>query len=226
MEFTMGFFDIDNILFTALGYPMSSLEFFGTIAGGIAVWLSAKANIWSWPIGMISVALLFFLFYQVQLYPDMFLQIFFFITNAIGWWRWSHPKKEEEDNNKELRVSYMKGKQLFIVCLGGVVGTALLGMLASNLNEWAPSVFSKPSAFPYLDSFVTVMSVFVTFLMIQKKVECWILWIIIDVIATGIYFTKGIKFLGLEYLIFCFIAAYGLWNWMREYNSTKSSSPL
>jgi nicotinamide mononucleotide transporter len=222
----MGFFDIDNILFTALGYPMSSLEFFGTIAGGIAVWLSAKANIWSWPIGMISVALLFFLFYQVQLYPDMFLQIFFFITNAIGWWRWSHPKKEEEDNNKELRVSYMKGKQLFIVCLGGVVGTALLGMLASNLNEWAPSLFSKPSAFPYLDSFVTVMSVFVTFLMIQKKVECWILWIIIDVIATGIYFTKGIKFLGLEYLIFCFIAAYGLWNWMREYNSTKSSSPL
>jgi len=222
----MGFFDIDNILFTALGYPMSSLEFFGTIAGGIAVWLSAKANIWSWPIGMISVALLFFLFYQVQLYPDMFLQIFFFITNAIGWWRWSHPKKEEEDNNKELRVSYMKGKQLFIVCLGGAVGTALLGMLASNLNEWAPSLFSKPSAFPYLDSFVTVMSVFVTFLMIQKKVECWILWIIIDVIATGIYFTKGIKFLGLEYLIFCFIAAYGLWNWMREYNSTKSSRPL
>ncbi len=222
----MGFFDIDNILFTALGYPMSSLEFFGTIAGGIAVWLSAKANIWSWPIGMISVALLFFLFYQVQLYPDMFLQIFFFITNAIGWWRWSHPKKEEEDNNKELRVSYMQGKQLLIVCLGGVVGTALLGMLASNLNEWAPSVFSKPSAFPYLDSFVTVMSVFVTFLMIQKKVECWILWIIIDVIATGIYFTKGIKFLGLEYLIFCFIAAYGLWNWMREYNSTKTSSSL
>lgn len=205
---------------------MSSLEFFGTIAGGIAVWLSAKANIWSWPIGMISVALLFFLFYQVQLYPDMFLQIFFFITNAIGWWRWSHPKKEEEDNNKELRVSYMQGKQLLIVCLGGVVGTALLGMLASNLNEWAPSVFSKPSAFPYLDSFVTVMSVFVTFLMIQKKVECWILWIIIDVIATGIYFTKGIKFLGLEYLIFCFIAAYGLWNWMREYNSTKTSSSL
>ena len=62
------------------------------------------------------------------------------------------------------------------------------------------------------------MSVFVTFLMIQKKVECWILWIIIDVVATGVYFAKGINFLGLEYLVFCFLAAFGLWNWIREYN--------
>ena len=222
----MNFFDIDKILFTVLGYPMSYLEFFGVVTGGFAVWLSAKANIWSWPIGMISVALLFFLFYQVQLYPDMFLQIFFFITNAIGWWRWSHPKKGEEDRNKELKVSYMPGKQLLLVSLGGIVGTFLLGMLASNLSEWAPSLFSKPSAFPYLDSFVTVMSVFVTFLMIQKRVECWILWIIIDVVATGVYFAKGINFLGLEYLIFCFIAAFGLWNWMREYNLNKTSAPL
>lgn len=203
---------------------MSYLEFFGVVTGGVAVWLSAKANIWSWPIGMISVALLFFLFFQVQLYPDMFLQVFFFITNAIGWWRWSHPKKGEEDRNKELKVSYMPIKQLLLVSLGGIAGTFLLGMLASNLNDWAPSLFSKPSAFPYLDSFVTVMSVFVTFLMIQKKVECWILWIIIDIVATGVYFAKGINFLGLEYLVFCFIAAFGLWNWMREYNLNKTST--
>ena len=200
---------------------MSYLEFFGVVTGGLAVWLSAKANIWSWPIGMTSVALLFFLFFQVQLYPDMFLQVFFFITNAIGWWRWSHPKIGEEDRNKELKISYMPIKQLLLVSLGGIAGTFLLGMLASNLNQLAPSVFSKPSAFPYLDSFVTVMSVFVTFLMIQKKVECWILWIIIDVVATGVYFAKGINFLGLEYLVFCFIAAFGLWNWMREYNLNK-----
>ena len=217
----MNYFNIDKILFTVLGYPMSYLEFFGVVTGALAVWLSAKANIWSWPIGMISVALLFFLFFQVQLYPDMFLQVFFFITNAIGWWRWSHPKKGEEDSNNELKVSYMPIRQLLLLSLGGLAGTFLLGMVASNLNEWAPSLFSKPSAFPYLDSFVTVMSVFVTFLMIQKKVESWILWIIIDVVATGVYFAKGINFLGLEYLVFCFIAAFGLWNWMREYNLNK-----
>ena len=64
---------------------MSYLEFFGTVAGGIAVWLSARGNIWSWPIGIINVSLYFFLFFQVQLYPDMFLQSLFFVTNLMGW---------------------------------------------------------------------------------------------------------------------------------------------
>jgi nicotinamide mononucleotide transporter len=57
----MSLFDIDHIFFTIWGYGMSYLEFFGTIAGAIAVWLSAKANVWSWPIGLIKCdALLLF----------------------------------------------------------------------------------------------------------------------------------------------------------------------
>lgn len=198
---------------------MSYLEFFGTLAGAIAVWLSARANVWSWPIGIINVTLYFFLFFQVQLYPDMFLQAFFFVTNLMGWWRWKHPNTGEEDKKSELRVSFMPVKQMILLSGVGIAGTFLFGNFASRLHEMLPAIFSKPSAFPYLDSFVTVMSIVATFLMIQKKVECWILWIVIDVIATYMYFMKGIKFVGIEYLAFCFIAAFGLWNWIREHRS-------
>ncbi len=215
----MDFFSIESIFFEIWGYPMSYLEFFGTVAGGIAVWLSARAIIWSWPIGLINVTLFFFLFFQVQLYPDMFLQAFFFVTNLMGWWRWAHPKPEEEDKKKELRISFMPAKQLIIFSSIGVLGTIVMGGFSSNLHEWFPIVFNQPSAFPYLDSFVTVMSIVATYLMIQKKVECWIIWIVVDVVATGLYFAKGIKFVGIEYLAFCFIAAFGLWKWMKEYKS-------
>lgn len=214
--YSMSFFDINNVFFHIMGYPMSYLEFFGTIAGAIAVWLSAKANVWSWPIGLINVSLFFFLFYQVQLYPDMFLQLFFFVTNLLGWWRWKHPKKDEEDRKHELRVSYMPIKQMLVLSGVGLTGTILFGLFASRLHEIFPYIFSKPSAFPYLDSFVTVMSVVATFLMIQKKVECWILWIMIDALATYLYLSKGIKFVAIEYFAFCFIAAFGLWNWVKE----------
>lgn len=215
----MSFFDINNIFFETMGYPMSYLEFFGTIAGAIAIGLSAKANVWSWPIGIINVVLFFFLFYQVQLYPDMFLQVFFFVTNLMGWWRWTHPKEFEEDRKHELRVSYMKPVQFIVVFILGITGTFLFGALAENIHDIFPQIFSKPSAFPYLDSFVTVMSIITTFLMINKKIESWIIWILVDAIATYMYFVKGIKFVALEYLVFCFIAAFGLWNWMREYRS-------
>lgn len=213
----MNFFSIDFIFFEVWGYPMSYLEFFGTLAGGIAVWLAARANIWSWPIGLINVTLFFFLFFQVQLYPDMFLQVFFFATNLLGWWRWAHPKPEEEDRRHELRISFMPMKQLVLLSIIGMVCTTLMGSLASRLHEWIPEIFSNASAFPYLDSFVTVMSIVATFLMIQKKIECWAIWILVDMVATTLYFSKGIKFVGVEYFAFCFLAAYGLWKWMREY---------
>ncbi|MBI1770136.1 MAG: nicotinamide mononucleotide transporter [Bacteroidetes bacterium] len=195
---------------------MSYLEFVGTVAGAIAVWLSARANIWSWPIGLINVTLFFFLFYQVQLYPDMFLQVFFFVTNLIGWWRWKNPSQSEEDKKHELRVSFVSRRGLSIFMMVGVVGTFVFGMLAKNLHEFFPMLFHKPSAFPYADSFVTVMSIVATYLMVQKKVECWAVWILVDAIACYLYFAKEIKFVGIEYLIFCFIAGFGLWNWTEE----------
>lgn len=211
------FFDIDTLFFTLWGYPMSYLEFFGVVSGAVAVWLSARANVWSWPIGAASVFLFFFLFYQIQLYPDMFLQVFFFITNLQGWWRWTHPNEGEEDLKQELRVTRIPTRQLVIWSSAGIVATALLGTFASNLHDWFPVLFSQPSAFPYVDSFTTVMSIVATFLMIDKRVECWYVWLLVDVILTYIYFVKGVKLVAIEYFVFCFIAAFGAYNWTREY---------
>jgi nicotinamide mononucleotide transporter len=216
--------DIENIFFTVLGYPMSYVEFFAVIAGLIAVALSAKANIWSWPIGIINVVLSAFFYYQIQLYPDMFLMVFFFVTNLMGWWRWANPKPEEEDKKKELKVSFMDRKQFIFLCMAGLVGTFLIGTLASKLHNLLPLLFNLPSAYPFIDSFILVMSVIATFLMIQKKVECWIIWIVIDIVATYLYFLKGAKFFGVEYLIFTLIATFALWNWIKEYRNYSRPS--
>jgi nicotinamide mononucleotide transporter len=219
----MAFFDIDSIFFEVLGYQMSYIEFFGTIAGAVYVVLSARANIWSWPIGIVNVVLFFFLFYQVQLYPDMFLQVFYFVTNFLGWWRWANPKPGEEDRRKELRVSFIGLPRFAGVCVAGLGGTVVLGAFAENLHEWFPKIFGLPSAFPYADSFITVMSMLTTFMMIQKKIESWIIWIVVDALAAYLYYAKGIKFVSLEYLIYCFIAGYGLWHWMQQYYSEKNT---
>lgn len=213
----MSFFSIDNIFFELLGYRMSYLEFFGFISGTVAVWLSARAEVLSWPIGIVNVVLSFFLYYQVQLYPDMFLQIFFLVTNVIGWWQWTHPKPGEEDRKSELKVSYMGWQKFVLVCVGTIAGTAALGAMAARLHEWFPLLFALPSAFPYADSFILVMSVITTFFMIRKKIECWTIWIIVDIAATYLYFIKGVMLYSVLYLGFTVIAAFGLWRWTKEY---------
>lgn len=215
----MNLFNIESIFFKVLGYPLSYLEFFAVLFGLLAVTLSAKANIWSWPVGIVNVVLSAFFYYQIQLYPDMFLMGFFFVTNLLGWWRWANPKPDEEDKKKELKVSFMKPGALWIWFGVGISGTFVMGVLASRLHEWFPLLFNLPSAYPFVDSFILVMSVITTFLMVQKKIECWIIWILIDVVATGLYFVKGAMFFGVEYAVFTGIASYALWNWIREFKS-------
>ncbi len=216
------FFSIESEFFSVLGYSMSYIEFFGVVTGLAAIWLAARAHLWSWPIGIVNVVLSFFLYYQVQLYPDMLLQVFFFVTNIMGWWRWSHPREAEADRKNELRVSYMSGGQRIFTIVAGVGGTLLLGSFASRLHDWFPMVFSLPSAYPYIDSFIMTMSIVTTFFMIQKKIESWVIWILVDIVATYLYYVKGIKFYSLEYLVFTVIAFYGLLHWMREYRSYKT----
>ena len=120
----------------------------------------------------------------------------------------------------------MGWRQFLTICLAGLVGTYFFGTFAKNLHELFPAVFSIPSAFPYADSFVTVMSIVTTFFMIQKKIESWIIWIIVDALATYLYFAKGIKFVAIEYLVFCFVAVFGLLYWFREYKLNRPIQPL
>ncbi|MFN4144830.1 MAG: nicotinamide riboside transporter PnuC [Runella sp.] len=215
----MNIFSIDSFFFELWGYKMSYLEFWATITGGVAVWLSARENIWSWLLGLANVSLAFAMFYQIQLYPDMFLQVFFFITNIIGWWQWKYPKKEEANQKNELKISQLLPKQWYLLLVVGTGLTALMGTFAKNLHDWIPTIFAKPSAFPYLDSFTTVMSIFATFLLIRKKIEAWYVWLLVDMIATYMYYVKEVKLYALLYLAFCFIAAYGAYGWTKEYRN-------
>ncbi len=212
---------IKTIFFTLWGYPMSYLEWGGVTTGGVAVWLSARGNAWSWPIGAVSVVLFFFLFYQIQLYPDMLLQVFFFFTNLQGWWRWTHPRPEEAIPKKinQLAISRLPVRQYYWWAGAGLLGTLVLGTFAQNLHRWFPLAFSLPSAFPYLDSFTTVMSVVATYLMIQKRVECWYVWLLVDLLLTYVYFVKDVKMVSAEYAVFCLIALQGAYLWTREYRT-------
>ena len=213
----MSFFDINNVFFEFLGVKMSYLEFYATLTGLVAVILSVRENVWSWILGLANVVLAFIMFYQIQLYPDMFLQIFFFITNIIGFWQWKFPKKQEANLCNELKISQLSLKQFGLFSLIGLICTALLGTFAKNLSELIPEIFSKPSAFPYMDSFTTIMSIFATFLLIRKKVEAWWIWLAVDIISTYMYFVKDVKLYSLLYAVFCVIALFGAINWTKEY---------
>lgn len=68
------FLNIETTFFTILNYPMSYIEFFGTVLNILSVRLVARNKIRTRPIGIIAVSLFMILFFQIQLYSDMIEQ--------------------------------------------------------------------------------------------------------------------------------------------------------
>lgn len=208
----MSFFDINNIFFTFLGYSISYLEFTATVFTLLCVGLLALANIFNWVMGMIGVSLFAVLFYQTQLYSDMFLQVFFFMMNAYGLYKWL---SDPDFKSQHIVTRWAPISQIIRYVILIVIGTFLMGLFMANIQNLLPSLFPNAASFPYLDSFVAVMSIGATFWQIKKKINQWLLWIILDVVAIIIYYIKNIPFVSLLYVIFLVISIKGLFNWIK-----------
>jgi nicotinamide mononucleotide transporter len=208
-------FDINTTFFTLLNYPMSYLEFFGTMFTGWSVYLSAKNKTLSWPIGLVGVVLFGFLFYQIQLYSDLFEQIYYLLTGFWGWWLWTHPKKDEKDSNNELKVSFGTKKFNLIGILSIVILTIFLSYFMSNIHLIFPVLFPVAASFPFMDAFTTAMSFVANIYLAKRKIENWYLWIIVDIIGVFLYYQKGVIFLSLLYFAFLINAIKGLIDWYK-----------
>ncbi len=210
---------VDTTFFNILGYPMSYIEFFGTLFNIWCVYLVTRKNIWTWPVGIIAVFLFGFLFYQIRLYADLFEQFYYLVTGFWGWYAWSKTRKPHNDKQAEVVVRTNTLRTNLAWLFGIVVFTAIGTWIMSNIHIWIPSLFPEPASLPLLDVFTTVMSFAAQLLLIRKRLENWALWILVDVIGIGLYWHKAVPFVALLYAIFLVLATKGLFGW---YNTLKT----
>ena len=208
----MTIFDIRNIAFEVIGYPISYVELIGTLFGLLSVYFATRTNILTWGTGIINELFLFILFFQVQLYADMFLQVYFFIVTLYGWHSWKQKPKQND-------ITLTNSKTRVWLSITIFVATILTGFLFANIHLYLPDYFKIKAAFPFTDSFVMVLSIIATVLLAQKKIETWYLWIVVDIVSVFLFFRKVIVFLALEYLVFLGLATYGLLNWKKHLNN-------
>lgn len=213
------FFSINTVFFTVLNYPMSYIEFIGTIFNLLCVWLASRRNIWTWPTGLVAIILYFFLFYQIRLYSDLIEQIYFFIMTFYGWWLWSQGKNKDTQQVKVEKNSPIVNS-IYLVSI--VILTVALGYIMQHIHLYLPKVFLEPATYPYLDAFTTILSFAATILLAQKKFEAWYLWILVDIIGIWLYYVKGVKFIALEYAIFLGIAIHGFLIWRSKLLAQKT----
>lgn len=221
MQLILDFFNIGNIAFTVIEYPMSYIELIGTILYLWSVWLITKKNMLTWPIGILSVILYFYLFYQIRLYSDAAEQIYYLFASIYGWWIWNEAKDRTGTATVEAQYS-RRGHLVLWAILSFIASLALAGWI-SDAHIRMPAIFPEAASFPFVDALTTIMSFTAMFLMTRKKLESWIYWIIVDIIGIWLYFVKDVQFISLLYVILLVLAIKGFTNWRGKTNLIQKS---
>lgn len=202
---------MDIILFEILGYQMSLLELSATMTGLAAVWFAAKSNIITWPFAIINAVLFFLLFYQINLYSQMMLQLFFLGNAIYGWTNW---KKDSSGAKKPVTLLRHKQRVLWLVAI--FAATIILASFMKKIHILLPEYFPVKATFVLTDAIVTVLSIAASVLLAKLKLENWIIWILIDVVCVAMYAMRGVMLVSVLYVIFFVMASYGFVEWRKK----------
>lgn len=181
---------------------MSWLELVAAGLGVVAVWLTVRQNAWCWPIGLLMVLLYTWLFYDWRLYSNLLLQVLFAGLQVYGWWQWT----QGGERNEGLHVSRLRLPGVMLGLFAGVLGAIVLGGLMANFTD---------ASSPWLDAALTAFSLVAQLWMAQKRLQCWLLWIVVDLCYVT-FFVQGELYLtaGL-YALFTLLAVQGWLSWRR-----------
>ena len=204
-------FNIDTTLFELLGYRMSLLELLAVLTGLAAVWYAARANIITWIFALVNAVLFFMLYYQVNLYSAMVLQLFFFCNAIYGWFNW---KRQSTNGEEPVTLLSHKGRVFWVA---GIIGMALaMGTVMGRIHLWLPDFFPVRATFVYTDAMIAVMSIAASLLCARLKLENWILWILVNIMSIAMYAMRGIMLVSVQYVLFLIMAIYGFIQWKRK----------
>lgn len=187
----------------AMGAPVSNAEILGFATGALCVWLVARQNVASWPIGIANNLVWILLFATAGLFADSLLQVIYIALALWGWWAWTH----RDGRRGDLPVSSTTAAQWRWLLLAGLAGTLTL--------TWALDT-QTASSVPFLDALTTTLSLLATWGQIRKKVQSWWLWMLADVIYVPLYAYKGLNLTAVLYVGFFALCVRGYLAWRED----------
>ncbi|TVV45557.1 MULTISPECIES: nicotinamide riboside transporter PnuC [unclassified Thalassolituus] len=193
---------------------MSALEIACNLITTISILLAGRNSVHTWWTGIIGCVLFGLLFFQAQLYADVTLQIFFVATSAYGWMHW------RRGNNGQARPVTRAG-------LRHVALIAPLGLLVASLYALILHRFTDAYA-PLLDSLVLTFSVIAQWLLMQRRLEAWWFWLLVNTIAVPLFASRELYLTSFLYACYWVNAIIAFFYWRslftKDIDATTSAN--
>ena len=195
---------INYTLFTlGTDRPVLLIDLITSILGLACVFLAGRRSKYNFWVGYLYTAALFVMFWNKNLYASLLLQPVSLVINIIGHYRWTHPK-ENEPSSKDagaLKVSMLSWTERLFAVIAVLVIAGGWGWVLDTLFPADPH--------PYLDTCVTVLILVAQYLSAQKKWDCWVAWLLVNVTQLALHLSVGHVFMPIVCSLYL---ANGIWS--------------
>ena len=182
------------------------LEIFAVIFALLYLFLAMRQHIACWYAAFISTFIYILIYWDVSLYMESILNVYYLLMAIYGWFSWN--KKSKIDKNFVISWSYINHSIVITLIL---ILTISSGFYLSKTD----------AVYPYLDSFTTWASVITTFMVAQKVLSNWIFWIIINSVAIFLNFDRELYFTVYLLMIYQLMSVYGYYQWRKSFNAVS-----
>lgn len=184
------------------------VEIFGSLTGFLYLGFSIRQHYLTWPAGLLNALFYIAVFFTSKIYADMALQFYYVAISIYGWWRW-HQGNSEGHTLKVTKTSDSLRMKLLLVT---AVLFAVIAFILYNYTD---------SPVPFWDALVTALSIVATWMLAQKKIEHWLIWVLADAISIGLFIAQELYPTTLLFLVYTILAVYGYFEWRKELNTGK-----
>lgn len=171
--------------------------------------LAIRQNIWCWACAAVSTIIFCYLFFDVRLYMEALLNLFYLVMAVYGWHSW----RSGRGAKKELPVVVWPRNRHALAIATIVAVSLLCGYLLETRTD---------AAYPYVDSLTTWGAVWATFLVARKVLENWWYWLLIDATMIYVFWMKGLELTALLYVFYLVLIPIGLLSWTRSYRESRA----
>jgi nicotinamide mononucleotide transporter len=181
------------------------------------VYLAARDNNWCWLFAAVgSLVWAHQMWVEYALVSDALLNLFYFGMALVGIYRWRGERRQQRAQTLDHLALPPEGQgrppirrmtpaeHATVIVSGLFLGYAL----ASFARMFRPDV-----AMIYWDGFTTAFSILAPFLLIARRIDNWLYFMIIDVAYVYIYLLTGAYLYLLVMIVYIGMAAYGYLQW-------------
>ena len=173
--------------------------------------LAVRENILCWFAAGISTVIFLAIFWDVKLYMESGLQVYYLAMAVFGWHQW----RQVGNGSTCLQVSMWSMRKHLVALALIAMLTLISGYLLNSGTD---------AKLPYLDSFTTWASVVTTVMVARKVLENWVYWLVIDSVSIYLYIDRELYFTAILFAVYIVIIFFGWFSWSKNYQRNMEAA--